>query len=180
MCSGTLDSDSGSSRSRFATDLPQIDGCRELVLLPRRPFHPPPAKSCTCLARLLSSLATSPIRRDASLLRLGQESRRDLTRPDERAAFRAGAAAAVPARWTPARCPSSGRLRSRIAPAQSQLHAAQTWIAAAQTRPAPQVQQRNPQTRAPKASRAHWLFRGGPRPPAASAARSCLELSRGP
>ena len=55
--------------------------------LPRRPFHPPPAKSCRCLARLLSSLATSPIRRDASLLRLGQESRRDWTRPEERRAF---------------------------------------------------------------------------------------------
>ena len=41
-----------------------------------------------CLARSLTCLATSPVCPDASPLRLGQESRRDWTRPEERAALR--------------------------------------------------------------------------------------------
>ena len=80
--------DPTATADRLEADLPQIDFGREPVLRPRRPFRPPPARSSTRLVRLLTCLATSPACPDASLLCLGQESRRDWTRPEKRAALR--------------------------------------------------------------------------------------------
>ena len=78
--------DPTATADRLEADLPQIDFGREPVLRPRRPFRPPPARSSTRLVRLLTCLATSPACPAASPLCLGQESRRDWTRPEERAA----------------------------------------------------------------------------------------------
>ena len=80
--------DSTETADPLEAELPQIDLGRDPVLQPLGPFRPPPGKSFACLVGSLTCLATSRVRPAASPLRLGQESRRDWTRPEERAALR--------------------------------------------------------------------------------------------